>query len=223
MAMTFNTDVTLNAAKVLKINTINLPTASSGTTYGPGTNGQVMKSNGTTVYWASDSNSDVNVKQTNRTTNATYNVLFSVDTYTTTEKTNSTYKSNNLIFNPSTGLLTVSGNVNSHGKPCVYGQYSASTAPSSPVTGQIWLKNAGMSIEEAKVLVVNTGTVSSLPTTITDSNITSDMVVINKYDAVGTPSMQGSDLTVTTADGSATISGTLKGSTNITLYLMRSR
>lgn len=223
MAMTFDTDVTLNAAKVLKINTINLPTASNGTTYGPGTNGQVMKSNGTTVYWASDSNSDVNVKQTNRTTNATYNVLFSVDTYTTTEKTNSTYKSNNLIFNPSTGLLTVSGDVNSHGKPCVYGQYSASTAPSSPVTGQIWLKNAGMSIEEAKVLVVNTGTVSSLPTTITDSNIKSDMVVINKYDAVGTPSMQGSDLTVTTADGSATISGTLNGSTNITLYLMKSR
>lgn len=223
MAMTFDTDVTLNAAKVLKINTINLPTASNGTTYGPGTNGQVMKSNGTTVYWASDSDTNTKVTQTNRTTNATYNVLFSVDTYTTTAKTNSTYKSNNLIFNPSTGLLTVSGDVNSHGKPCVYGQYSASTAPSSPVTGQIWLKNAGMSIEEAKVLIVSTGTVSSLPTTITDSNITSDMVVINKYDAVGTPSMQGSDLTVTTADGSATISGTLNGSTNITLYLMKSR
>ena len=54
MAMTFDTDVTLNAAKVLKINTINLPTTSGGTIYGAGSNGQILKSNGTTVYWADD-------------------------------------------------------------------------------------------------------------------------------------------------------------------------
>ena len=56
MAMTFDTDVTLNESKVLKINTINLPTASGGTTYGAGSNGQILKSNGTTVYWANDNN-----------------------------------------------------------------------------------------------------------------------------------------------------------------------
>lgn len=217
MAMTFDTDVTLNAAKVLKINTINLPTASSGTTYGPGTNGQVMKSNGTTVYWASDSNSDTNVKQTNTTGNANYSVLLSYTANTTTEKTEQARKNSTVYVNTSTGQLY------SKSKPVIIGEYSASSAPSSPVTGQLWLKDAGMTIEEAKVLIVNTGTVSSLPTTITDSNITSDMVVINQYGAVGTPSMQGSDLTVTTTDGSVTISGTLSGSTNITLYLMRSR
>ena len=58
MGMTFDTDVTLNAAKALQTNTIKVPTASNGSTYGPGTNGQVIKSNGTTVYWASDSNSN---------------------------------------------------------------------------------------------------------------------------------------------------------------------
>lgn len=58
MAMTFDTDVTLNAAKILKTNTINIPTSSGGTTYGAGSNGQVIKTNGTTVYWASDNNSD---------------------------------------------------------------------------------------------------------------------------------------------------------------------
>lgn len=34
---------------------LNIPTTSGGTTYGPGSNNQVLKSNGTTVYWASDS------------------------------------------------------------------------------------------------------------------------------------------------------------------------
>ena len=41
---------------------INAPTASNGTTYGPGSNGQVLKSNGTSVYWASDANSVTGVK-----------------------------------------------------------------------------------------------------------------------------------------------------------------
>jgi len=30
------------------------PTASNGTTYGPGTSGYVLKSNGTSVYWGAD-------------------------------------------------------------------------------------------------------------------------------------------------------------------------
>ena len=54
MEMVFNTGVTLNAGKVLKFNTVNAPTASGGSTYGAGSNGQILKSNGTTVYWASD-------------------------------------------------------------------------------------------------------------------------------------------------------------------------
>lgn len=46
------------SAGTIKFDTINIPTTSGGTTYGVGTNGQVLKSNGTTVYWASDNNSD---------------------------------------------------------------------------------------------------------------------------------------------------------------------
>ena len=37
---------------------INIPTASDGSTLGPGTNGQVIKSNGTSAYWASDTNTN---------------------------------------------------------------------------------------------------------------------------------------------------------------------
>jgi hypothetical protein len=46
------------SAGTVKLDVLNIPTSSGGTTFGPGSNGQVLKSNGTTVYWASDSNSN---------------------------------------------------------------------------------------------------------------------------------------------------------------------
>lgn len=39
-----------------------IPTTAGGTTYGTGTSGQVIKSNGTTVYWGADNNSMSGVK-----------------------------------------------------------------------------------------------------------------------------------------------------------------
>ena len=57
-----------------------------------------------------------------------------------------------------------------------------------------------------KVLVIE-DSVSSLPMTINDSKITSDMVVLNSE--LGTPSAQTSDWIVVTDDGSLTISGTV--------------
>lgn len=42
----------------IQITAVNAPTASNGTTYGPGTSGQILKSNGTSVYWAADNNTD---------------------------------------------------------------------------------------------------------------------------------------------------------------------
>lgn len=60
------TDTTLT--DTLQVTTIKAPTTSGGTTYGPGTSGQVLKSNGTTTYWASDSNSDTKVNVTLGTT-----------------------------------------------------------------------------------------------------------------------------------------------------------
>lgn len=48
----------ITAQKGIKLDTIQAPTSSGGTTYGKGTSGQVLKSNGTTVYWAADNNSN---------------------------------------------------------------------------------------------------------------------------------------------------------------------
>ena len=70
-------------------------------------------------------------------------------------------------------------------------------------------------------LVVTKSSISSLPTTISNANITSDMVVVNSV--LSNPATQLSDWSWTTANGSITISGTISGTTNVTLYLMKSR
>lgn len=70
-------------------------------------------------------------------------------------------------------------------------------------------------------LVVNCGTISSLSTTISNSKITSDMVVVNS--TLGTPSAMTSEWTINTANGSLTIAGSISGSTTLTLTLMKSR
>ena len=72
-----------------------------------------------------------------------------------------------------------------------------------------------------EVLVVNCGTISSLPKTVTNASITNDMVALQA--TLGTPAAQLSDWTVSTSNGSLTISGTISGSTALTLYLMKSR
>ena len=76
-------------------------------------------------------------------------------------------------------------------------------------------------VTKESVLVVEVASFSSLPQTITNENITEDMVVVNSV--LGTPSAQTSDWTVTTANGSATVAGSISGSTTLTLYLMKSR
>lgn len=55
MGMTFATDVIVDNGKSVKLNKILAPTSSGGSTYGAGTSGQTLRSNGTNVYWAEDS------------------------------------------------------------------------------------------------------------------------------------------------------------------------
>lgn len=49
-------NITASGTNILKLYSITAPTSSGGTTYGLGTSGQVLKSNGTSVYWANDNN-----------------------------------------------------------------------------------------------------------------------------------------------------------------------
>ena len=67
------------------------------------------------------------------------------------------------------------------------------------------------------IIKVTKSSFSSLPQTITNSNITSDHVVIQSY--LSNPEAQAGVWTVTTSDGSLTISGTILTTTSIALYL----
>ena len=76
-------------------------------------------------------------------------------------------------------------------------------------------------VDVMPTLVIEIATLTALPKTVADERITADMVVVNSV--LGTPSAQTSDWTVTTADGSVTVTGDISGSTALTLYLMKSR
>lgn len=91
----------------LQLNSILAPTASNGTTYGTGTGGYVLKSNGTNIYWTTDS--DIKVGQNASDDLAgNYEVLLSAtaDNQTRTEQTR---KTSTLTYNPNTKELVVSG------------------------------------------------------------------------------------------------------------------
>ena len=74
---------------------------------------------------------------------------------------------------------------------------------------------------ELKVLKLAFEEVTDFTNPFTNSGITSDMYVI--HSELSNPSAQLSDWTVTTSTGSLSISGTISGQTNITLYLAHGR
>ena len=74
-------------------------------------------------------------------------------------------------------------------------------------------------INKSRPLPLSKSSVSSLPTTITDSRITSTMVCQPGGMRLSNPGAQGGTWTVSTAAGSVTISGSIRGTTDIYLWL----
>lgn len=72
---------------------------------------------------------------------------------------------------------------------------------------------------ENKDLVIDIASFSSLPQTVNNAKITADHVV--SMSTLGTPSAQTGDWTVTTSNGSLTISGSISGSTTLKLLLTK--
>jgi hypothetical protein len=96
---------------------------------------------------------------------------------------------------------------------------------SNPTAGFILCSNGNgqavmgsASVYNLKCLVLTSPSFSSLPQTITNPYISSDHVVVNSV--LSNPSAQTGDWTVTTNSGSLTISGSISGSTTVTLYLL---
>lgn len=72
-------------------------------------------------------------------------------------------------------------------------------------------------------LEVSKANVSSLPTTITNAGITSDMKVKPGDAYLSNPVAQTSEWNVVTSTGAVTISGSISGTTNVTLWLTKPR
>lgn len=72
-------------------------------------------------------------------------------------------------------------------------------------------------VDAAGILVVSATGVSSLPRTISNANIKSTDVVVDCV--LSNPAAQTGNWTWTTSNGSISISGSISGSTNVTLYI----
>lgn len=72
---------------------------------------------------------------------------------------------------------------------------------------------------KAGVYVLETGTFSSLPKTITDANITSNHVIVHSL--LSNPQVQLTKWEPAISDGRIVISGSIDGTTNLTLYLSK--
>lgn len=82
--------------------------------------------------------------------------------------------------------------------------------------------STGQQIDESVqkgIVTVNLGTVSALPVTVNNANILESHVVL--YALIGTPSAQNGQWAVTTSNGSLTVSGSIRRSTSVVLYLGR--
>ena len=58
----------------IQAQTIKAPTTSDGNTYGTGTSGQVIKSNGTTSYWGNEAVTDVQINGTSAVSSGVANI-----------------------------------------------------------------------------------------------------------------------------------------------------
>ena len=99
---------------------------------------------------------------------------------------------------------------------------------SSPTSGNLLSTDAngqatdsGVTASDLKCLVLSVSSFSSLPKTVSNANVTANHVVINSV--LSNPSAQTGDWTITTSSGSLTISGSISGSTTLTLYLIEQR
>lgn len=108
-------------ANSVQTSTIKIPTTSGSTTLGPGTAGQVIKSDGTGAYWAADSNTDTNVTQNIKTDNVDRPLLMAnYATGSTASAATTVNRAQSIYANASTGKVTAttfagdfSGTINS--------------------------------------------------------------------------------------------------------------
>lgn len=173
-------------ADSLKLTKLNVPTSSNSTTFGPGTSGQVLKSNGTSVYWSNDTNTDTKVSQTRSTATNWRPLLMH---YTNTSQgtdpgaaTNQTYYNESLSVQPSTGKIYTAGGMQSNGNIFVKGSnpYIAFQNSSGTTKGYVQY------IESSDIYALGASSTNSLQVGATGSvSIPSGQAITPREDATG--------------------------------------
>ena len=172
-------DVYTNKIQITKLNA---PTASNGATYGAGTSGQVLMSNGTSVYWGSLATGVSGVKGNAESAYRTGQVnLTPADIGAVTGPTSSTDKQL-AVFNGTSGKVIKTGSINSH---------SYTPAGSVAVTLNTTTVNS----------ITAVGSLPSLTMSVSDETLSFSW-------SAGTLPTKGSNTTVATSVKSQTFSGT---------------
>lgn len=99
------------------------------------------------------------------------------------------------------------------------GAWAAGEIVTFTYDGTNWVMTDGGDAQD--IITVTFSSVSSLPQTKNDAAITADHIVLYSY--LSNPSAQSNDWTVTTSAGSVTVSGTISGTTNLTLVLGKAK
>ena len=109
------------------------------------------------------------------------------------------------------------------GEPGAPGAPGAGVIPGGSI-GQVLAKNSAQDYDtiwttiENKVIEVNVDNLSTLPVTLYVTGLTEKHVVINSV--LSNPASQVGDWTITTSGGSLTVTGSIRGTTDLTLYLL---
>lgn len=116
----------------LKTNKIYAPTSSAGSTYGYGSSGQVLKSNGSTIYWATDNTGTDNDKKTSSSDDTTTSNLYLIGAKTKSTSGQTTYSRGAYIdgdgdIHTSSGTV-VTGESAYHIKALTQAEYDALTS-----------------------------------------------------------------------------------------------
>lgn len=138
-------------------------------------------------------------------------VSYGIDTVTTEQQANARYNLGiGIATTESEGLVQLYNGVDS----------TSTTMAATAAAVKLAYENGGGGSGDNPVLV-DIASFNSLPKTVSNASITSTMVLIHAE--LGTPSAMASDWTVTTANGSVTISGTIDGTTTLRLILSETR
>lgn len=133
-------------------------------------------------------------------------VSYGIDTVTTEAQANARYNLGiGLATTESEGLVQLYDGVDS----------TSTTMAATAAAVKLAYENGGGGGGSAVILV--SGTVSSLPKTVNSSRITGNMYLIHAD--LRNPEAQDGTWTITTSNGSLTITGTINGSTDFYLYL----